>query len=109
MVQAELTTGGVNAAAYAAKSAAGLRIAIFNKEERQTIRVDASPSFSARHATVWRLAAPALDSKSAVTLAGAEVGRDGTWAPAKVESATQKRGRIAIDIPPASGALILLR
>jgi len=109
IVAAELKTDGVNATAYAAKSSAGLRIAVFNKEERRGIRVDANPSFSGKHVTVWRLAAPALDSKDGVTLAGGEIGPDGAWSPNKPESAAEKGGRLTIDLPPASAALIWLR
>jgi len=109
MVPADLETHGVNATAYAAKGPTGLRVAIINKEEQQPIRVDVNPSFSSRHVAIWRLAAPTLDSKNGVTLAGAEVGNDGTWAPAKVETAAQKRGRMTIDLPAASAAVVWLR
>jgi hypothetical protein len=109
MVQTELETHGVNATAYAAKDRTGLRIAVFNKDEQQPVRVDLNPSFSSRHATIWRLEAPALDSKSGVTLAGAGVGEDGKWAAAKTETALQKRGRLVIDMPAASAVLVWLR
>jgi hypothetical protein len=109
MAPAEFETQGVNTTAYAAKGPNGLQIAIFNKEEQQPIRVNVNPSISGRHVAMWRLAAPALDSKSGVTLAGAGVAADGTWAAAKEETAAQKQGRIEIDIPAASAVLIWLR
>jgi hypothetical protein len=109
MVSVDLETQGTNTTAYAAKGPGGLRIAVFNKEEQQPIRVDLKPSFSARRVEIWRLAASALDSKSGVALASAEVGKDGTWTPAKPETTTQKRGLLTIDLPAASAMLVWLR
>jgi hypothetical protein len=109
MVEAELKTDGANATAYAAKGKDGLRIAIFNKDEQRAIRVEANPSISSRRGTAWRLAAPATDSKSGVTLAGAEVGRDGAWAPAKAEPIAERQGRFTVELPAASGVLIWMR
>ncbi len=109
MVSADLDTRGTNATAYAAQGPGGLRIAVFNKEERQPIRVDLKPSFSTRRIEIWRLTAPALDSKSGAALAGAEIGKDGAWTPAKVETAVEKHGRLTVDLPAASAILVWLR
>ena len=109
MVPAEMDTQGVNATAYAAKGRDDLQIAIFNKEEQQPVRVEVNPSFSSRHVAIWRLTAPSVDSRSGVTLAGAEVNRDGAWAPAKAETAAQKRGRLTLEAPAASAVMVWLR
>ncbi len=109
MVEAELKTDGLNATAYAAEDSGGLRVAIFNKEEGRRIRLDVKPSFAARDVTMWRLAAPALDSKNGVTLAGASVGGGGAWEAVAVETCEQKHDRLAIDVPAASAALIWMR
>jgi hypothetical protein len=108
MVPAELETQGVNATAYAAKGPKGLQIAIFNKEEQRAIRVSLNPAMPGRQAAIWRLAAPALDSKEGVTLAGAAVGEKGTWEPIN-EPLPQKEGHLEITLPPSSAALIFLR
>jgi len=109
MVPAGFEVQGVNATAYAAKGADGLRIAIFNKEEQQSIRVNVEPLIASNHIAIWRLAAPAIDSKTDVTLAGAAVGADGSWATAKEESAALKRGSLEVELPAASAALIWIR
>jgi hypothetical protein len=109
MVAAELEAQNLNATAYAARVHNGLQIAIFNKEEQQAIKVNVNPSVAGRNAVIWRLSAPALDSKSEVTLAGAGVGADGTWAASKEENVAQKNGRFGLDIPAASAVLISLR
>lgn len=108
LVQANLDAQGLNATAYAAKDPRGLQIAIFNKEEQQPIRVNVNPSMPGSQASVWRLAAPALDSKTGVTLGGACVSSDGTWIPTKRETAEQKQGRLAIDVPAGSAVLLRL-
>jgi len=109
MVPAEFEAQGLNATAYAAKGPKGLQVAIFNKEEQQPVRVKVNPPAASSQAAMWRLEAPALDSKGSVTLAGAGVGGDGEWAPAKEESVTQKDGRFEIDVPASSAVLMWMR
>jgi len=108
LVPAELEAHGANVTAYAAKGPGGLQIAVFNKEETRPVRVDVNPSVSSRRATMWRLSAPALDSKTGITLAGAEVGQDGEWKPSKTETVEQKRGRIQVELPAGSAILVSL-
>lgn len=109
MVPVEFETQNLNVTAYAAKGASGMQVAIFNKEEQQAIQVNLSSPFSSQHAGIWRLAAPALDSKSGVNLAGSSVAPDGAWMPTKEESVAQKHGRFEIDVPAASAVLAWLR
>jgi Glycosyl hydrolase family 79 C-terminal beta domain/Glycosyl hydrolase family 79, N-terminal domain len=109
MVTTNLAEQGLNVTAYAAKGEGGLRIAVFNKEEKQGLRLDVAPSVSSGRASIWRLAAPAVDAKSGVTLAGAAVGGAGAWKPAKEEDAKLRHGRLRVEMPAASAVLIWLR
>lgn len=106
---------GVNATAYAARDAHGCKLAIFNKDERQSLDLAIRISDlavqvpgNARSATAWRLRGPALDATEGVTLAGAEAQDHGQWSPSSVERLEVKQGAAHIHVPAASAALLFL-
>ncbi len=109
LLSADLATQGLNATAYVAEGSGDLRIAVFNKEDQTPVRLEVKPSHDPHEASLWRLTAPALESTGEVTLAGAEVGRAGAWAPARAEASAVQRGRVLIDVPPASASLLFIR
>jgi hypothetical protein len=108
MVETRVDSNGINATAYAAKVGSGVRIAIFNKDERQAIHATLSTGARAHKATLWRLNAPSVESTTGVRLAGAEVSADGAWAPQQEEPVQVASGQYAVDLPAASGALVFL-
>ncbi|HEX4228374.1 MAG TPA: glycosyl hydrolase family 79 C-terminal domain-containing protein [Bryobacteraceae bacterium] len=108
MVETQADATGVNATAYAAKTDSGLRVAIFNKDERQPIQATLHPRMKTRNATVWRLAAPSVDSETGVRFAGGEASPEGLWSPHQEQPLTETQGQYAIDLPAASAALIFL-
>ncbi len=62
---------------------------------------------AARAASVMALTAPALGSRTGVELGGAAVLRAGTWGgPRTLAPAAVSRGVLAVQIPPASAALV---
>jgi hypothetical protein len=111
MMQVDGTIEGVNATAYAARQGSGLKIALFNKDERKavdvSIRVPDKMRGGAHRASAWRLQAPALDATEGVTLAGAEI-RAGQWKPEKNESIAVRNGVARIRIPASSAALVFV-
>jgi hypothetical protein len=102
IVKCTLDAQGVNATAYAARAASGLRVAIFNKDEQRGITVQIPSGSNAR---LWRLRAPSVHSKAGVMLAGAAVKSDGSWSPAHEEHAAPRHGTVSIDVPAASAVL----
>jgi hypothetical protein len=59
-----------------------------------------------KKASVIRLSAPSVDVKTGVTLGGAEVSPTGTWEPSKPEMAQVHSGRLEINLPVASAAIV---
>ncbi|MGO8673046.1 MAG: glycosyl hydrolase family protein [Capsulimonadaceae bacterium] len=109
LLETTLDDQGLNVTAYAVRHDRELRIALFNKEQQQPATVSIAPGRRHGSATLWRLSAPAVDSTTGVTLAGAAVAADASWAPAVVETLhSDHDGTIRVDLPAASGALVFV-
>jgi hypothetical protein len=104
MTAVDFAPGAVNAAAYAARTAKGFRIAVLNKDATRDLKValDIAGKVPAR-VRLWRLSAPALDAVRGVRFAGSEVA-PGTalWRP---QTETVAGGAV-VGVPRASAALI---
>ena len=76
-----------------------------NKDESRTLRARLPRAV----ASVLRLAGPALDAKTGVPLGGQAVGADGRWrSPAGVPGNGDRDASVVV-LPPASGAVVLLK
>jgi hypothetical protein len=106
MVETQLDAKGANVTAYAAKTASRVRVAIINKDERQAIHATLRTGARARTATLWRLTAPSVESKTGVQLAGAQVSSDGGWAPERIDRVTGSHGEYTVELPAASAAIL---
>jgi hypothetical protein len=98
MMRTECDWKGVNATAYGARGADGVRVAIFNKDEARAMRVTMRGVRGSSR--VWRLEGPRLDATEGVTLAGAEVGEHARWIP------HAEAGKTEIRVPAASGVVV---
>lgn len=85
------------------------RVAIVNRDPVQSYTITVDAGGRARSATVWRLAAPGVDAKDGVTLAGASVAADGSWRPATAESTLVVESTLSVDVPAASALLAFVR
>ena len=98
--------GEANATAYAFRSPAGeTRVVLVNKDEAAAVRV----RLPGRVRDVLRLEAPALNSKTGVTLGGRAVSADGRW-PAR-QTRVNSEGAPdpgVFTVSPASAAVVLL-
>ena len=104
-----LTAADIDATAYAGKKDDELRVAIFNKDASRDLKLSVKTPPGTRQTKVWRLTGPSLDATSGVTLAGAEVSPDFTWAPATVETPAVSDGQLQLDLPHDSAALVFLK
>ncbi|HEY2827940.1 MAG TPA: glycosyl hydrolase family 79 C-terminal domain-containing protein [Pirellulales bacterium] len=98
----------VNATAYAGEKDGQLRIAVFNKDESNPLRLVLRTSPENKKSTVWRLTAPALDATSGITLAGSEISPAGTWSATKTETLQSTPDGPLLEIPRSSAALVFL-
>jgi hypothetical protein len=103
-----LRAPGVNATAYAGEKDGQLRIAIFNKDDEHDLSLTIRMPANFTQAKVWRLSAPALDSTSDVTLAGAAISFAATWSPTSIETPRTTSDGFLLDLPRASAALVFL-
>ncbi len=60
-------------------------------------------------AEVYRLAAPSMESKDHVTLAGTEVQSDGNWTQGRLENITAHKGIAELNLPSSSAAVIRIQ
>lgn len=95
--------------AYATRSSHGaLSVTLINKGAAEVvISVNLGGHAVAKQASLIRLSAPAIDSKTDITLGGAEVAPNGTWKSARTEVLHVKGGQLAIPLPPFSAAVVL--
>jgi hypothetical protein len=105
----KLAADRVNATAYACEKGGQLRAAVFNKDAGKDLAVGLRVPNGTKAAKVWRLTGPALDAKSDVMLAGAEVSAATTWSPAAVETLRAgEGGGMVLEVPRASAALVFI-
>jgi hypothetical protein len=124
---------GANAVAYAANTSDGITVAVLNKDATHDLQIEVGidrsapgtltapgPQTRMKHARIWRLSGSALDATSGVTLGGAQVAADGKWSATKEERVAlggkplvrdlphASSESFILDVPRASGALVLL-
>jgi hypothetical protein len=110
LISARLTPQIGELAAFAVRAPdASLRLCLINKDLARAARVRIDPAQSIAGASVMRLAGPAADATSGITLGGASIDDFGRWAPAAGEAARHAGGEIALDLPAASAALVSVR
>lgn len=86
-----------------------VKAVVFNKHDDRTVKLKIDSGERPTLARALRLAAPRLDEKQDVTLAGNPVGGSGAWDARSEETLPLHEGRAAIELPPGSAALITLR
>jgi len=70
------------------------------------VRIDPQRAFTA--ASLVRLSGPAVDATAGITLGASSVDELGAWAPAVREVVGPAGAELALDLPPASAALLTL-
>lgn len=93
--------------AYGMRSDNGdLKVAIFNKNLDQSVRLAIDPGESSKSAIALRLHAPRVDDTTDTTFGGAVVGANGSWSPAREEKLALEDGAAILELAAASGALV---
>lgn len=87
-----------------------IAVTVINKRPQgdATICLGNGQHISPEKASLLRLLGPSLESKSGVTLGGARVSPDGHWSPSRIEDVSLIAGRLKINVPAASAAIINL-
>jgi hypothetical protein len=94
--------------AYAVQSAdkSSLDVVLVNKDPTTAVHATINAGATVASASALRLAGPALDATTGVTLGGAAVDPSGTWNAAPPETLPVAAATITVDVPPASATLV---
>lgn len=106
-VSATLTTSA-NAAAHAALDDAGtLRVTVINKDPVHPLALSLGAG-GATAAQVLLLAGQGLMATTGTSFAGTEAAADGSWSPGAPETVAAAGGKVPVQVPPASAAVLVL-
>jgi len=107
VVPLTVNSGRVNTTAFGVLDPAGtLRVTIINKDPQFDAAVQITPGAAYTLATALRLSALSLTEKTAITLGGASVAADGTWAPGTFETVKGSSGVFNLTVPAGSAAVV---
>ncbi len=107
LVRTEVDAGGANVCAYATKEGVGgLSVVVINKDFSRDAQVRVEPRRKFAKAEVFRLSAPAIDSREDVKFAGSEVDENGRWTPGSPEVAEGKGGVAVLAVPHGTAAVV---
>ncbi len=116
LLTTQITAGGLNATAYAVKSASGsTNLVLVNKDSTQNLAVTITLPQSASTATLLAMtqssgagAAPSLSATTGVTIQSATINPDGTFAPASPYTLTPSSTQLTCYVPALSAVLIAI-
>jgi hypothetical protein len=98
-----------NLTTYATRSAAGsFWVTAVNKDPSRQVTLELVLPTGRSRAEAYRLAAPSIESRNQVTLAGAQVSVQGTWSPAPAEKIEVSGAVASLHVPAASAVLVRL-
>jgi hypothetical protein len=107
LLQTQLSAGNIDATAYAVQSASGgLNVIVVNKDMLQNLTLTIETTRNIQAATLQIMTAPNLGSLSGVTIQGATVNSDGSFAPADACTLTPAGTQTTCSIPALSAGLI---
>jgi len=106
LLATQLSAGSADATAYTVRSASGgLNVIVVNKDTQNlTLAIDTNQNI--RTATLQIMTGPGLAATSGVTIQGATVNRDGSFAPAKPGKLPLTGTQTTCSIPALSAGLI---
>jgi hypothetical protein len=107
LYDAKVTVANVTLSGYAVGAADGsTSLVLVNKDRTRGVQATVDLGKSATRALVTRLAGPALESTSGVTLAGAPITPMGTWTPGPLPVLPVAGSMLDIVVPAASAVLV---
>ena len=107
LLETQLSAGGVPVTAYALRTpSGGLNLIVVNKDLLQNLALTIQTSQSIKTATSQTMTGASLAATSGVTIQGALVNKDGSFAPASAATLTASGTRTTCNIPALSAALI---
>jgi hypothetical protein len=107
LLETQLSAGSVDATAYAVKTpSGGLNMILVNKDALQNLTLTIEANQPVNTASMQTMTGPSLAAVSGVTIQGATMNKDGTFAPASPGTLTPAASRTTCFLPALSAALI---
>ncbi len=107
LLQTQLSAGGDAVTAYALRTpSGGLNLILVNKDTSQTLTLTIQTSQSIRTATSQIMTGASLAATSGISIQGATVNQDGSFAPASPATLTVSGTRTTCSLPALSATLI---
>jgi hypothetical protein len=107
MLEVNVNTNSPMIKAYAtAPTERTLQLTLINKGETASVLHVETGGVSNDLAKVIRLTSPGVDATAGITLGGAEVSPAGVWKPRKSQTVPLHNGKLIIDMPAASAAMV---
>jgi hypothetical protein len=109
IIRSAIDAGNKNITAYATQSAKDRTVlTLINKEPSSEAVVLIDASTLVRSGSILRLSGSSLESKSGITLGGADVSPAGLWKPGRGEEVSRTRTGLQVRLPAASAAIVTL-
>jgi hypothetical protein len=107
LLETQLSAGSVDVTAYAVRTASGgLNLILVNKDTIQNLTITIETNQSIQRATLQTMTGPNLAATSGVTIQGATVNKDGSFAPESPDPLTPSGTQTTCFIPALSAVLI---
>jgi hypothetical protein len=107
LLETQVSAGNVDVTAYAVRTpSGGLNIILVNKDKLQNLTLTIQANQRIETASMQTMTGPSLAAVSGVTIQGATMNKDGTFAPASAGTLTPADGRTTCFLPALSAALI---
>jgi hypothetical protein len=107
LLETQLSAGSVDVTAYAVKTpSGGLNIVLVNKDTLQNLTLTIQANQPVKTASMQTMTGPSLAALSGVTIQGATMNKDGSFAPASPGTLTPAVGQTTCFLPALSAALI---
>ncbi len=107
LLETILSTGSVDVTAYAVSTlSGGLNIILVNRDTAQNLTLTIQTNQAIKTASIQTMTGPSLTAVSGVTIQGATMNQDGTFAPASPGTLTPAGGQTTCFLPALSAALI---
>ena len=103
VLRTTVDANGVNLTAYATRHGGATWVTVVNRDYTKDAEV--TIAVTAASAVAYRLSAPAVDAKSGVTFAGANVAGDGTFKAGEPAAVTVRDGTMTVSVPHASAVV----
>ncbi len=109
LLETHLSAGNVDVTAYALRTASGgLNLMLVNKDTLQNLTLTIQTNQRIETATAQTMTGPSLSATSGVTIQGATVSKDGSFAPASPVTLTASASQTTCYIPALSATLICI-